>query len=171
MKKILFVLVLLISLLFVSACSGSQGVSEEEEVIEPKGFYFKSKDIMMSPEAPSKEVTDALGEPIKYSEGNSCEYGGTANLYSYDGFVIETYQVDGVDTILSITINSDAVKTIEGITIGSKKSKLIEKYGDDYVEEAVYIAYKKDESAIMFTVEDDVVAEITYISAEKSMMF
>lgn len=128
-----------------------------------KGYVLKSKNATISIDGDMAPVAEALGEPVSYFEAASCAFEGLDKIYTYNGFVVETYPSGGKDLVSSIVIKDDSVKTPEGITIGSTKDEMVKAYGD-YTEETGMCVYKKDGMKLCFLLKNDSVSSIQYKS-------
>lgn len=109
------------------------------------------------------EAVAALGEPKDSSSQLSCHGEGDDKTYTYDGFVLNTYPLDGKDRVLEVVINSADIPTSRGIRVGNGLSKVTETYGMDYKQVGQYYAYDGgDGKSLQFFIKDDLVQEISY---------
>jgi len=111
-----------------------------------------------------KSVIDKLGDPLNYFEAESCAFKGLDKFYTYPGFEITTYPMNGKDYISSVNLMDDTVSTPEGIYLGSTVDDMIAAYGDNYTESSGSYTYIKDDSKIQFIVKDDEIISITYLA-------
>lgn len=111
-------------------------------------------------------VLEAVGEPQECFEAKSCAFSGMDKTYFYQGIELTTYpKSDKEDYISSIYFTDDSVSTKEGIYIGSTVQQLLDAYGEDYTGNGASYTYTKEDSAIMFNVEENEVTGITYLAA------
>lgn len=129
------------------------------------GYVFETDGITIGVDMDVAPITEALGEPKSVFEEPSCAAQGTAYLYTYPGFEINTYP-DGEDNYVGyISLKDDTVATPEGIDLSKTKDDVIAAYGDDYEEDDKKITYKKDGMTLNFIFSGDDIASIEYISS------
>lgn len=105
----------------------------------------------------------ALGEPIDSSSQLSCHGEGDDKTYTYDGFVLNTYPLDGKDRVLEIVVNTAGITTINGVQVGDPVSKVTETYGNEFKQVGQYYAYEgSGGKSLQFLIKDDKVQEISY---------
>lgn len=130
-----------------------------------KGYVFENDGITIGVDMDMAPVADALGEPKSIFEEPSCAAQGTAYLYTYPGFTINTYP-DGENNLVGyITLKDDTVATPEGIDLSKTKEDVIAAYGEDYEEDDKKITYEKDGMTLNFIFSGDDIASIEYISS------
>lgn len=147
----------------------AEAPSESEEdapaASSGKGYVFESDGITIGVDMDMAPVADALGEPKSIFEEPSCAAQGTAYLYTYPGFTINTYP-DGENNLVGyITLKDDTVATPEGIDLSKTKEDVIAAYGEDYEEDDKKITYEKDGMTLNFIFSGDDIASIEYISS------
>lgn len=104
-----------------------------------------------------------LGEAQNVSSQLSCHGEGDDKTYTYDGFVLNTYPLDGADRVLEIVINTPGIPTAKGVQVGDPVSAVTDAYGDDYSAIGMYYAYDGgDGKSLQFFIQDDKVQEISY---------
>lgn len=131
---------------------------------EPSGYAFGYNDVSIHMNTDVVPVIDALGESLHYFEAESCAFKGLDKTYSYPGFEITTYPLDGKDYISAIDLKDDTVSTPEGVYLGATVDDMIAAYGEDYIGSSGSYTYTKDDSKIQFiTMEDDIIG-ITYLA-------
>lgn len=148
------------------ASSGSQGGSGngQQGTGSVKGYVFVSGSVTISMDADASSITEALGEPKSYYEAASCAFEGLDKIYTYSGFEIETYPIDGKDYVSVVALKDDSVATPEGVTLGDSRAKVEEKYGTGYRENGASLVYEKDGMKLSFILEGDEVISIQYKS-------
>lgn len=142
----------------------NQLVEDDNKQKEPSGYAFEHDGVSIYMNTDVVPVVDALGESLEYFEAESCAFKGLDKFYTYPGFEITTYPMDGKDYISAVNIMDDTVSTPEGIYLGSTVDDMIAAYGDNYVESQGSYTYTIDESNLQFiTMEDEIIA-ITYLA-------
>lgn len=131
---------------------------------EPSGYAFEYNGVKIYMNTDVEPVIEALGEPINYFEAESCAFKGLDKFYTYAGFEITTYPLDGKDYISSVNLMDDTVSTPEGIYLGSTVEDMIAAYGEDYTESSGSYTYVKDDSKLQFIVMNDEIISITYLA-------
>ena len=109
-------------------------------------------------------IAEALGEPKSIFEQPSCAGQGTAYLYSYPGFEINTYPDGDVNYVAYILLKDDTVATPEGVDLSMTKSDIIAAYGEDYEEEDNKLTYKSGDMSLNFLLDGDSIVSIEYDS-------
>lgn len=191
MKKILFFILVLITAVMFTGCGSKnntagadengteqvrQGAENDEELEdvnssgkEPSGFAFEHNGVKIYMNTDAEPIINALGEPLHYFEAESCAFKGLDKTYTYAGFEITTYPMDGKDYISSVYLMDDTVSTPEGIYIGSSVDDMITAYGNDYTESSGSYTYIKDDSKLQFIVKNGEIASITYLAVVEGM--
>ena len=105
----------------------------------------------------------ALGEAQEVSSQLSCHGEGDDKTYTYEGFVLNTYPLDGKDRVLEIVVKTAGIPTAKGVQVGDAVSKVTEAYGEDFKKVGMYYAYDAgDGKSLQFFIQDDKVQEISY---------
>ena len=190
MKKTMFTMVLMTAALSMAGCGSGSGTgstaaakteavettaaessqaaettaeaSESTEEAEITGFTFVAGDTVIAMNADVAPILEGLGEWENYAETTSCAFKGLDKTYSYPGFDLYTYPLNGKDNVNSVYFVDDTVSTPEGIHIGSTKEEMEEAYGTDYEEEFGAYTYTKDKSKLQFLVTDGVIDSVEY---------
>lgn len=150
----------------------SQPVQDEKQADEsqsqqekaPSGYAFEYNGVAIYMNTDAEPVVNALGEPLNYFEAESCAFKGLDKTYTYSGFEITTYPLDGKDYISSVYFMDDSVSTPEGIYLGSTVDEMIAAYGDNYTESSGSYTYVKDDSKIQFIASEGEIISITYLA-------
>lgn len=129
-----------------------------------EGYYFEISGVKIIPDMEAKELLDALGEPISYFEANSCAFGEQDTVWTYAGFMIDTYRVEGVDYIYDVILTDDTVETPEGIYLGKTKEDVTKAYGTPGEETDTQMIYKKGDMKLIFILKEGKVISIEYDS-------
>ena len=143
----------------------SDGSSETPAASGGKGYVFETDGITIGVDMDMAPIADALGEPKSIFEEPSCAAQGTAYLYTYPGFEINTYP-DGEDNYVGyVVLKDDTVSTPEGIDLSKTRDDVIAAYGDNYEEDDKKISYSKDGMTLNFIFSGDDLASIEYTSS------
>lgn len=129
-----------------------------------EGYQFESGGVKIGVDMDVEPIKEALGEPKSVFEEPSCAAQGTAYLYTYSGFEINTYPDGDVNKIAYILLKDDTVSTPEGVNLSQTKEDVIAAYGEDYTEENNKITYKKGDMTLNFLFEEDSIKSIEYDS-------
>lgn len=190
MKKTMFTMVLMTAALSMAGCGSGSGAgstaaakteavettaaessqaaettaeaSESAKEAEITGFTFVADDTVIAMNADVAPILEGLGEWENYAETTSCAFKGLDKTYSYPGFDLYTYPLNGKDNVNSVYFVDDTVSTPEGIHIGSTKEEMEAAYGTDYEEEFGAYTYTKDQSRLQFLVTDGVIDSVEY---------
>ena len=107
-------------------------------------------------------VVDQLGEYTLTSQTTCHGTEGDDKTYTYEGFVVNTYPLDGEDRVLEIVIKSADIPTSKGIKVGDTVEAVKAAYGEGK-SGGMYVAYDTAEKkSVQFVVENGVVTEIDY---------
>lgn len=131
---------------------------------EPSGYAFEHKGVTIYMNTDVEPVLNELGEHLHYFEAESCAFRGLDKTYTYMGFEITTYPLDGKDFILAIDLKDDTVSTPEGIYLGSTVDEMIATYGQAHEESSGSYTYVKDDSKLQFITMNDEIIGITYLA-------
>jgi len=145
------------------------GENQSKQEEEPSGFAFKHNGVTIYMNTDVSPVINALGEPLQYFEAESCAFKGLDKTYTYAGFEITTYPMDGKDYISSVYLMDDTVSTPEGIYIGSTVDEMIAAYGDDYTQSSGSYTYTKGDSKLQFIANNDEIISITYLAVVEGL--
>lgn len=128
------------------------------------GYVFESNGVTVGVDMDMAPIAEALGEPKSIFEQPSCAGQGTAYLYSYPGFEINTYPDGDVNYVAYILLKDDTVATPEGVDLSMTKSDIIAAYGEDYEEEDNKLTYKSGDMSLNFLLDGDSIVSIEYDS-------
>ncbi len=140
--------------------------SSKTDAKEPAGYVFESNGTTFGVDMDMAEVAAKLGEPKSEPfEAPSCAGQGTAIIYDYGSFEIETYPKDDKNLISFIILKDDTVATKEGIDLSKSKDDIIEAYGENYTENDNGLTYSKDGMKLNFILDGDSIKSIEYVSS------
>lgn len=105
-----------------------------------------------------------LGEAKSVFEAPSCAAQGTAYVYDFNAFEIETYPDGKKNLIAYIILKDDTVATPEGIDLSKTKADIIKAYGQGYTESDNRMTYEKDGMKLNFIFNGEDIASIEYVS-------
>lgn len=173
-KILSLILALIIMASAFASCGGGGGdiVLTDEGSTEPAGteqsdaYAFVYNNTTVIPHAKMSELLNGLGDPTTYEESNSCYYQGLDKDYTYPGFKLRTYPVDGVDYVLNVCFTDDSVTTPEGIMLGSTRDEVIAAYGSSFLEENGNTIYTKGKTELRFRFSENGVTAIEYWAIE-----
>lgn len=159
---------------FASCSGGGSDITLPDEsddttagTVNTDAYTFVYNGTSVTPHAKMAELLNGLGDPASYEESESCYYQGLDKDYTYPGFKLRTYPVDGVDYVLNVCFVDDSVTTPEGIMLGSARDEVIAAYGSSYVEENGSTVYIKGKTEIRFRFSDNGVSAIEYWAIEE----
>ena len=181
MKKTI-VLMLMTALLVLAGCGGNDEKvisgevanveTDDAQTVEAEdtsdknattdGYVFESNGVSISVDGEAEAYISGLGEPLSYFESPSCAFGDLDKIYTYSGFELDTYSLEGVDYVSAVIFKDDSVSTPEGISIGDSVDKVKEIYGEPESEESTIISYVKGKTKLCFLVQDGSVVSVEY---------
>lgn len=129
-----------------------------------KGYVFNTHSIAIAINEEAAKYLEALGEPVSYYESASCAFGDLDKIYTFQGFEMDTYSMNGKDYVSAIVFHDDSVATAEGISVGDSADKVKEVYGAADSEEENGIVYAKDKMKLCFIIQDGIVIEVQYLN-------
>ena len=173
MKKSIAVIASALALLLILvSCSGGGGnivlTDDEDSGTHDSGEVFSfsgGTNISLAPHDNLESFIKAAGEPLSYEESNSCAYLGLDKVWTYSGYTIYSYPVDGVDYLLQLVFTDDSVKTSEGISIGATEAEVKAAYGDVFETVGNAICYTRGDTVLQFGLKDGRVTSIVYNAA------
>lgn len=160
MKKTLITLLLLI--IFISSGCTSNSIKESSSTL-PEEYYLTTNNHNIKLNMLINSLTPTIGMYNNVRVEESSYDSSDTNVYEYDYFEIESYKVDNVEKIYSITITSEEQSTNEGIKIGDSVETMQEVYGINYTNPVsnIYI-YTISNTNISFITENDIIVLIKY---------
>lgn len=139
-----------------SAAQGGSVISAADAV-----FSYNGASVELNSDADA--AVAALGEAKDVSSQMSCHGQGDDKTYTYDGFVLNTYPLDGADRVLEVVINQQGIPTSKGVQVGDSVSAVTDAYGTNYKAVGMYYSYDAgDGKSLQFFIENDAVKEIDY---------
>ncbi len=147
------------------AVTTGEDSSTADKTVAKDVYVFDYKGVALQPNTDVAPALKALGEAQECFEAKSCAFDGMDKTYFYSGIELTTYpKSDKEDYISSIYFTDDSVSTKEGIYIGSTRQQLLDAYGDNYTSNGQAYTYTKEDTSIMFILEEDEVTSITYLA-------
>lgn len=186
MKKIIYILMAVVMLLTLAACSektadatddgkqspnatnGAQGqgatVAEGEQQTAKECFGLTFSGVKLVP----GEAFDAenLPEATTVMEVPSCAFEGTDNVYNYETFELTAYDEGNGEMIYSIYMLDPNTPTDEGLFLGEKMSEVEIMYGSNYVKNDNEVIYTKGDTQLVLVLQEDRVFSIEYRLAQ-----
>ncbi len=138
---------------------------DESQKTGQGGYQFKASGVTLGADMDMDALKSGLGTEQSVFEAPSCAGQGTAYIYSYGSFEVETYPDGDKNLIARITLKDDTVATAEGIDLSKTKADIISTYGDDYTENDSGITYTKDGMKLIFILDGENITSIEYASA------
>ena len=169
-KKVLAVLVAG-CMLALCACGGKKIEGGEGNKTEASaqasatgGYTFTSNGATIVIDAAAADTIAKLGTPIEQYEAPSCAFGDLDKVWTYSGFRVDTYQIDGVDYFLDVVFTDDSVATAEGVRVGDSLDAVKSAYGEPTTVDSTQAVYEKDQMKLTFLLNGDSVKSIQYLS-------
>ena len=171
MKKIVMMVLAAVLVLGLCACGGEKvidGGGDGGQTSAPSGgaggYIFESNGVKVEIDAKMADIEEGLGEPKSYFESESCAFGELDKVYTYSGFRIDTYQIDGVDYVSDVIFTDDTISTPEGVAIGDSVDKVKEVYGDPSTEDDNRLVYENGEMKLVFLLDGTTVNTVEYLT-------
>lgn len=142
------------------ATQSQEGQADKESAYE--GYVFDANGVKIEIDAKAEAILTALGEPTSYFESPSCAFGDLDKIYTFPGFELDTYSLEGVDYVSMVVLLDDSVSTPEGVSIGSTPEEVKQAYGEPTTEKETALEYEKGEMKLCFLIKDGVVASVEY---------
>lgn len=141
----------------------SESQSADTGALTAEDLVFSYNGVTVELNGDADAAVAQLGEAKDVSSQLSCHGEGDDKTYTYDGFVLNTYPLDGKDRVLEIVVNAPGIATSKGIEVGAAVADVTAAYGSDYKQVGMYYAYEGgDGKSLQFFVQDDKVQEISY---------
>lgn len=162
MKKIGLILILL---LILTGCGNDSNsvlntAPEKAGDTETRGYLFEVKGVAIAMHDEAEGVLQGLGSAMEYFEAESCAFQGMEKVYTYSGFELHTYEMDGVDYVAAIVFLDDSVATKEGVYLFSSLEDVLEAYGDSYTKTKDMYYYDLNRCRLAFLIEE---GEVTFL--------
>lgn len=186
MKKMFAVLLAMLMLLSLCACGNTDKPQEtnapaatDAPATEPaateEGELDGGADIGVVPQDPFVFTFEgvtlipgdiyeaaALPEPTSVYQVPSCAIEGTDNVYSFDTVEITAFHDGTQEIIYSIAIFDPNVCTDEGLYLGDDVARVIELYGEDYVENGTAMVYTKGNTELTIILQNGFVVDMEF---------
>lgn len=121
--------------------------------------------VSIAPNAEAKPIIEALGTPVDFAETPSCGFEDKDRTYQYNGFIIDTVVVSGVEYVYFIQLTNDTVETAEGAYIGMSTDEISEIYGSNCsVNSSGHIEVSFSGGRLSFFMKNGVCTSIAYES-------
>ena len=129
-----------------------------------EGYLFEINGVKLGVDMDMNELISDLGEAKSVFEAPSCAIQGTAYVYSYGSFEIETYPDGEKNRIAYITLKDDTVATPEGIDLSKTKTDVVKVYGKASEESDSRITYQEGGMKLNFIFSGENIKSIEYVS-------
>ena len=144
--------------------SGQDKTPSGNEEGRKEGYLFEINGVELGVDMDMDELISNLGEAKNVFEAPSCAAQGTAYVYSYGSFEIETYPDGETNRIAYITLKDDTVSTPEGIDLSKTKADVIKVYGEAGEESDGRITYQEGGMKLNFIFSGEYIKSIEYVS-------
>lgn len=148
-----------------SNANQQNGQEGSQQAGQGGGYQFKAGSVTLGADMDMDDALSGLAEAQSVFEAPSCAGQGTAYIYSFGSFEVETYPDGDKNLIARITLKDDTVATAEGIDLSKTKADIISTYGNDYTENDSGITYTKDGMKLIFILDGENITSIEYASA------
>lgn len=142
--------------------SQTQEAGETSDDTVQNGYVFTINGVSLEIDAEAQGVLEKLEEPVSVYESPSCAFGDLDKIYTFSGYEMDTYTMDGTEYISSVVLRDDTVETTEGAYIGNTAEQIRALYGNPDVEEDTILTYAKDNMKLCFLMKDGTVVSIEY---------
>lgn len=178
MKRTIALMLCVLALLSFSACGGDETeenlvitrgaveetqalTGEDAEAVSAEPFVFVAEGVELLPGAAFDPAL--LGEASSVYQVPSCAIEGTDNVYNYDAFEVTAYDDGTGEVIYSIYFVDPELTTPEGLALGDGTEKVLELYGQDYVEEGTAWVYTRGNTQLKLILQNETVVSIEYL--------
>ncbi|MCL1914861.1 MAG: hypothetical protein FWG10_13555 [Eubacteriaceae bacterium] len=169
-RRIVLTMFSLVLVLSIAGCSsgdskdhsGSQIQNTGEAQADKYEFVYKGTTITMK--AKAGPILEAIGEHNAYYEAPSCAFEGLDKTYSYSGFDVVTYTLNGVDYINSVVLMDDTISTPEGIAIGSNVEAIKSAYEEASAYSGPSYTIEQKDTILLILTDNAVATSIQYIA-------
>ena len=169
MKKLICLILAVITVLCVTACGSSQSAtnnggsqSSNTPVAATDGYVFNCNGTKIAMHADAAPIIAALGEPKTYTEEASCAFTGLDKTYFYGSFYVQTYPVGEKDYIFGVWFADDSVTTDEGVYVGMPQADVEATYGAESFNGSNAYVMTKGKSTLTVIIKDGVVSSVQY---------
>ena len=174
MKKIIVLIISLVLLTSVlTACNTSGGGTNDNNesnengvnlVIGANALKFVHNGVSITPNAEAAPIIASLGDPVEYVESPSCGFEGMDKTYKYNGFIIDTVTMKGVEYIYYILLVNDTVETAEGAYINMTPDEVAAIYEGKFKVEGYNVIVAFENGELRFFFKNNVCTSISYSS-------
>lgn len=147
-------------------------VTQEQEQAEPQDMEnpvltMNVRDVTVELGMDINTILDQLGEADDYFAAKSCTGEGEDKSYTYGGISLYTYPGAGKDTIFIIELAGEETLA-SGLGVGSSRADIIATYGEEYMDDGMYLEYEYDDGAttLCFTMDGDIATLVEIYGAQ-----
>ena len=146
-----------------TAAAQETTAAQAQSVIPESDTVFTYNGAKVELNTPIDDMLAALGQANEVSSQLSCHGEGEDKTYSYNGFTVNSYPLNGKDYVMEVVVNEAGIPTPKGVAVGDPVSKVTEAYGNNYKAVGVYYSYDAgNKKSLQFLIENDTVTEIDY---------
>ena len=142
------------------ATDPSQEANEGQTSQNDTAYVFVYQDVKLMPGAAFD--ASALPEATSTYTVPSCALEGTDNVYNYDTFEVTAYDEGKGEFIYSIYFIDPNLTTPEGLALGDTLDKVIDLYGEGYIQEDTSYTYVGGNTSLVIIMQNDTIASIEY---------
>ena len=178
MRKLIAMLALLVLVAALAAC-GSEAELNEDLVITRGTEAAEAAGETQAEEAQVERIYSFLADGVELVPGAdfdpgvlpeaasvytvpSCAIEGTDNVYNYGTFEVTAFDEGNGEQIYLIYIIDPNITTPEGLALGDSLDRMLELYGDSYVQSGSAYEYSGGSTMLSIILQNDVVASIEY---------
>ena len=169
MKKVIYLILAVFTVLCFAACGGSEtpdnnggNQSGSAPVAATDGYVFNYNGTKIAMHAEAAPIIAALGEPKTYTEEASCAFTGLDKTYFYGSFYVQTYPIGEKDYIFGVWFADDSVSTDEGVYVGIAQADVEAVYGAESFNGTNAYVMTKGKSTLTVILKDGVVSSVQY---------
>jgi hypothetical protein len=155
-KKILCICFACLLLICGVACT------PEEPEVPGTNYAFRSGNTEIAIDADAAPILASLGEWRDYAESASCAFEGLDKVYTYAGFEVQTYPMNGKDYVYMVMLYDDTVATPEGVRIGQDTAAVTAAYGEPTQQTDTALIYQAQGMRLEFLLTSGVITNIKY---------
>ena len=123
-------------------------------------FCFTFEGVVLTPGTVYDSA--ALPEPISVYQVPSCAIEGTDNVYSFDTLEITAFHDGTQEIIYAIAIFDPNVCTDEGLYLGDDAARVVELYGENYIENGTAMVYTRGNTMLTIILQGGFVADMEF---------
>lgn len=136
----------------------AQGATQAQEAGNPYTFTFSDVELIPGAAFDAAKLPDAAST----YQVPSCALEGTDNVYNYEAFEVTAFNDGKSEYIYSIYFLDPNLATPEGLALGDTLDKVVDLYGDGYIQEGTSYTYESAGTMLIIILQNDTIASIEY---------